>query len=194
MGIHVDIPSPFAAFEYRVSTKVGKCDIELIERNEHRPFVPKAWRGECTIDAQSILYRYFDDEGYLLYVGITDHLNNRDAAHMNSVWRPHARLLCIEGFPDRYTAETAESWSILAEDPIFNSVRRKEFGYRLWKYKNFIKACGGMLRGYCWDVFSLPDASHLAQPLGFPPNPNESLYDRHKRSFLEENRPQNTLL
>jgi hypothetical protein len=189
MTIAVSPPAPFAPYDYHVDMSVKPSTAKPKAREGAQPFVPKPWTGVNTTDAAYVLYRYFDDDGFLIYAGITNQLNARDEAHMKSTWRPYARLLCIEGFPDRYTVEAAESWVIEAEDPIFNSQRNGPDAGRIWKYPRFIDACDGLLRGYRWDAFILPDIRHMVSPLSQSPVPGETLFEMRKRYFLEEGRP-----
>jgi hypothetical protein len=62
------------------------------------------------------LYRLFAADGKLLYVGITDDLNQRLAAHS---WRGFARFTS-EAYPTRESAEAAEARAILIEKPAQN--------------------------------------------------------------------------
>ena len=69
------------------------------------------------------LYRHYDDEGILLYVGISEKPLGRGKAHAKeSVWVAFAARIEAEWLPDRATAETAERNAIRAEKPIFNKV------------------------------------------------------------------------
>ena len=71
------------------------------------------------------LYRYFDEDGALLYVGITNQLRQRDTAHWKSKrWRREAALISVEWFPTRRLAEFCEGRAIWAEDPAHNVLRR----------------------------------------------------------------------
>ena len=70
---------------------------------------------------RTALYRWYDAEGALLYIGITGHLPTRQAIHAkNSAWSEFAALSRVEHHADRATAEAAEVAAILAEMPIFN--------------------------------------------------------------------------
>lgn len=70
---------------------------------------------------RTALYRWYDAEGALLYIGITGHLPTRQAIHAkNSAWSEFAALSRVEHYADRATAEAAEVAAILAEMPIFN--------------------------------------------------------------------------
>ncbi len=69
------------------------------------------------------LYRYFDAQGRLLYVGISEHLRTRTLAHVRaSSWMDFAVRSTIERYPNRGEAEAAERSAIEAGLPLFNSV------------------------------------------------------------------------
>lgn len=70
--------------------------------------------------ARTALYRLYDGEGVLLYIGITNMPNVRFASHsMKSWWRRVARK-DITWFENRPQAEQAETRAIRAERPVFN--------------------------------------------------------------------------
>jgi len=68
------------------------------------------------------LYRYFDTAGTLLYLGITNNDNQRDAWHCRHQiwWRFQVERRPGETFAKRTDAVTAERDAIRAEGPIFN--------------------------------------------------------------------------
>lgn len=67
------------------------------------------------------LYRYFDEDGDLLYVGVARWPWNRDLQHFGqSRWRPLATFMRVEVFPRRRLAEMAEALAISAERPLHN--------------------------------------------------------------------------
>jgi len=69
------------------------------------------------------LYRYYDDQDRLLYVGITDNLFTRTASHIEaSSWMDFAARSTIERYPTRKEAERVEREAIKAEEPLFNSL------------------------------------------------------------------------
>lgn len=66
------------------------------------------------------LYRFFDAEGTLLYVGLTHRLNDRLTAHKRQkAWDQVARI-DVEHFADRFEAELAEVRAIREESPAWN--------------------------------------------------------------------------
>lgn len=69
------------------------------------------------------LYRWYDDNGQLLYVGITGSLAGRQDAHgRKSSWAEFAARSTVERYPERAAAEQAEVTAIKAERPLFNHV------------------------------------------------------------------------
>ncbi len=79
---------------------------------------PKPYRLDGTT-----LYRYFDAEGALLYVGITNHAVLRALQHSKfSRWWPSVRSATFEHFPAREEAIAAETLAIRAERPPYNVV------------------------------------------------------------------------
>jgi predicted GIY-YIG superfamily endonuclease len=71
------------------------------------------------------LYRYFDADGQLLYLGITCNLKSREQQHQQkSTWWPHAVRRTDEWLPDRAAAELAEARAVRAERPKHNLVHR----------------------------------------------------------------------
>lgn len=76
---------------------------------------------------RTALYRLFDSEGRLLYVGITFNPRNRWAGHSatKSWWKQVVRRE-IEWHETRYAAEAAERAAILAERPLYNIAGAEE--------------------------------------------------------------------
>lgn len=67
------------------------------------------------------LYRYFDAEDQLLYIGITGDLAVREVTHIrDSSWMDFAARATIERHPTRRAALDAEREAIQAESPLFN--------------------------------------------------------------------------
>lgn len=78
-------------------------------------------RAQETKRSTCQLYRHFDPERRLLYVGISNNHVNRLAAHRNdSAWFPLIKYVEIEHFDTRAQAEAAERHAIRTELPIFN--------------------------------------------------------------------------
>jgi predicted GIY-YIG superfamily endonuclease len=72
-------------------------------------------------DKPTALYRWFDKEALLLYIGISDELAERVKGHIKaSSWMEFAAASTIERHPTRYAALDAEEAAIKAEHPLFN--------------------------------------------------------------------------
>lgn len=73
---------------------------------------------------RTALYRLYDAEGRLLYIGITDNPRRRwvqHAAKQADAWWPDVARKSIEWFPSRGAAEAAEVRAIEREGPPYNS-------------------------------------------------------------------------
>lgn len=80
-----------------------------------KPFAPS------TTPRRTALYRHYDADGCLLYVGITDALEIRTRAHgRRSVWREFAHRAEVIWFDTRDEALAAEREAISTEQPLFN--------------------------------------------------------------------------
>lgn len=74
---------------------------------------------------KTALYRHFDDEGRLLYVGISLDPLKRTAQHMQQAyWADRIRGISIEWLPTRGMAIDAEERAIAEEEPAYNIVGR----------------------------------------------------------------------
>lgn len=124
---HPDLVSPHV-YEW---TESGLIDRRI---DWYKPR-PEASAGVATTG--TALYRRFDAEGTLLYVGITDALDERTKAHDDgSSWSEFATHETVEMFPDRAAALAAEVQAIRSERPLFNmqhnnspEARRRLVGY-----------------------------------------------------------------
>lgn len=74
-----------------------------------------------------VVYRCYDRDGLLLYIGCTSDVVARMAAHMASAHNPASRVLILrmaryelEEHPDRESAQAAERAAIYAEAPLAN--------------------------------------------------------------------------
>lgn len=69
------------------------------------------------------LYRHFDEDGVLLYVGVTNNLDSRTRSHTrHSQWSIFAARSEAEFFDTRAEALAAERRAIKEEQPLFNGV------------------------------------------------------------------------
>lgn len=70
---------------------------------------------------KTTLYRYYDSEGQLLYVGITGNNTKRQSQHRrNSFWFGEVATASFEYFDDREEALKAETKAIQTEQPKHN--------------------------------------------------------------------------
>ena len=72
---------------------------------------------------ETTLYRYFDSDDVLLYVGITQRDGQRHREHAkNSDWFSLVKTHTITRFPNRQDALEAEAFAIATENPLYNVV------------------------------------------------------------------------
>lgn len=69
---------------------------------------------------QTALYRHFDADGCLLYVGISLNAVQRLSQHSDSPWAQDIRNVTVEMHPTRQGALTAEAEAIRVERPLHN--------------------------------------------------------------------------
>jgi excinuclease UvrABC nuclease subunit len=81
-----------------------------------------------------VMYRVFDADGRLIYVGQSINLPARVSEHRSQSWwwKPLAARLRIQVFPTVDAAKAAEKVAIQEEDPVFNSM-----GYGDWREKPY---------------------------------------------------------
>lgn len=71
--------------------------------------------------ASTCLYRHFDKDGKLLYVGVTNHCINRTNGHKNvSSWHLKISSITIQTYSTRKKALEAERIAIKKENPLYN--------------------------------------------------------------------------
>ena len=72
------------------------------------------------------LYRHYDAEGVLLYVGISVNACGRLAQHKRgAAWFTKISVIRVEHFPSQAAARAAEVEAIRSENPIFNRRRNR---------------------------------------------------------------------
>lgn len=82
---------------------------------------PREARPQVAGRRGGVLYRYFDEAGILLYVGVTVDASSRECMHRaSSAWRIFANTISRADFDDIKDAEQTERWVIGREQPIFN--------------------------------------------------------------------------
>jgi predicted GIY-YIG superfamily endonuclease len=68
-----------------------------------------------------VLYRFFDGDGGLLYVGITNNLWHRVGSHSElQLWWSQVATATVEHYPDRRSLSDAERVAIKTEHPRHN--------------------------------------------------------------------------
>ena len=68
------------------------------------------------------LYRHYDFDGKLLYVGVSNNVLRRWDDHKHkATWADQVAVITVDHYPTREAAEDAEADAILAEKPRFNS-------------------------------------------------------------------------
>lgn len=86
-----------------------------------RPGKPKPSKRKGIRRRETVLYRYYDDQGVLLYVGITANMPSRFGSHeTDSTWMDFAVRSTIERFTNRDDALAAEKAAIEEHAPLFN--------------------------------------------------------------------------
>lgn len=81
---------------------------------------------------QEVLYRFFDSQGTLLYVGISGNWMARLKSHAKTAdFYSAVAGMTIERFPDRESVVAAELEAIESENPLFN--RADNPNYRTWQ-------------------------------------------------------------
>jgi predicted GIY-YIG superfamily endonuclease len=86
--------------------------------------------GPLSQSGPYILYRCFDKDGALLYIGITSNPSQRFSIHELKTpwWSDVASITQEEGFESRSALEAAEIEAINAEYPLFN-LRDAKYGF-----------------------------------------------------------------
>ena len=109
----------------------------------------EGWGRDPRWESPVCLYRYFDPDLTLLYVGISNQFEDRDLAHFKSkAWRvANARWIFVEHFPTRRIAEHAEDKAIAEEAPTDNVKRLTPTSPYCFRNAWFLEETGGLLVG-----------------------------------------------
>lgn len=75
------------------------------------------------VNRPTCVYRIYDNDEQLLYVGITKNVLGRMTKHKRREWWPLARYMEITWFEGREAAKSAERHAIRDENPIHNITR-----------------------------------------------------------------------
>lgn len=82
---------------------------------------PARAAAEPALPDEEFIYRYFDHCGCLIYVGITNNPDVRNAQHRSgAAWYPLVASRTVRKVSDRETATSAERHAIQTESPAFN--------------------------------------------------------------------------
>lgn len=72
-------------------------------------------------DGRPVLYRLYDVDGRLIYIGSTSHMPDRIGKHRHQVWwLPLVAKMRVEIHPTIAAARQAEREAIIAEKPAYN--------------------------------------------------------------------------
>jgi predicted GIY-YIG superfamily endonuclease len=89
------------------------------------------------------LYRHFDADGALLYVGVTNNPQRRMAEHRcRAAWRDEIHSVKVKWFCDRLSAEIAEREAITSERPVFNGGRGRDYEPTGDAFRDWLAATG----------------------------------------------------
>lgn len=119
----VDTPTDYPRSHLSLDSDPGLARPLPTRRGASKPRSPRRTRrtGRAKTAASTALYRYYDAEDVLLYVGITGDLVEREVEHIrDSTWMDFAARSTIERFPTRAETEDAERDAIRDEAPLFN--------------------------------------------------------------------------
>jgi hypothetical protein len=75
-------------------------------------------------DLTTTVYRFYDAESLLLYVGVSNSPLTRWNAHLEKTWWPEVARIAVEHFPTRAEALDAEEEAIADELPLYNAETR----------------------------------------------------------------------
>lgn len=75
------------------------------------------------VNRRTCVYRFFDENDRLLYVGLSMNFDGRLAKHRRKPWWPQVARTEIEWFDGRESAKTAEKIAIHHENPVYNITR-----------------------------------------------------------------------
>lgn len=91
---------------------------------DHDYFTGEASPDEAEVAEKTSVYRFYDADGRLLYVGITKRRQRRISEHAASkTWWHEVASATFEHHPTRSAAALAEATAIQHEDPVHNIMR-----------------------------------------------------------------------
>lgn len=101
---------------------------------------PAPWRG------RPVVYRCYDADGVLLYIGSSRDVEKRMETHVRtSFWRTYVAKVRIQIAPDVFTARRIEADAIRSENPRFNIHHRMPRA--LWSEQDFLDVISALRKG-----------------------------------------------
>ncbi len=119
----------------------------------------------------TILYRYYDAEDSLLYVGITNNQHKRFKQHHDKPWMAEIARATFEHYQTRHEAEEAEVLAITKELPKYNVTYHPTNSLRSSKF-----------------TIKFVPSLHLVQMLGMSKNSDDSIHlgwSKEVKSWME---------
>jgi len=110
-------------------------------------------------EKNTILYRYYDVEDSLLYVGITNNQHKRFKQHQDKSWLTQIARATFEHYSNREDAEEAEVLAITKELPKYNVTYHPTNSLRATKF-----------------TIKFAPSMHLVQMLGMPDNSEDLIH------------------
>lgn len=103
---------------------------------------------------KQVLYRFYDDQDRLLYVGITNTWYQRFHAHEKSAgWFSEVSYVIFERYATRDEVVAAETLAIQTENPIFNKALNPDYETSVIHFQQFKNVA---FKGYGADAFHQP--------------------------------------
>lgn len=75
------------------------------------------------VNRRTCVYRCYDEDGELLYVGLSMNPDGRFAKHRSAGWWPQVVEITVTWYAGREAAKRAEREAITSESPVFNVAR-----------------------------------------------------------------------
>jgi hypothetical protein len=130
---------------------------------------------EGPVNPVTTLYRFYDEDGALLYVGVTNNTKDRFGHHKAySDWWDLATTHTLEQFGTRQEALKAEERAILTESPIHNVLRPETNPRRFVQHDHVAKGTNGS---------GIYGVSELAVLLGVS---DEAIRKRRQRGIMPQ--------
>ena len=105
------------------------------------------------------VYRYYAEDGALLYVGIANNPRLRNQAHAKRDWFYYSKYWLVEWFPTRALAEWSENRAINRESPEFNGKSYPDYDFVRVIDQWFLADRGDSYRGDFQQWHEWPDGA-----------------------------------